>query len=302
MGLLLDSFWRAMAYCLHRRVIAWSLFPLVLMAVMVWVLGYFFWAPAVLKVQQLLDGVGWLHSLWLWLQSHGVGYASELVASVLVVLGSTPIVIVVSLLLVSLFMTPALTRWVAQRRFPALEKKHGGGTLASITWSGGSTLIALIALLVTLPLWFMPPLMLVLTPLIWGWLTYRVMAFDALAEHASKQERRRLFVRNRLALMLIGVICGYLGAAPGIVWASGLVFIAAFWILVPIAIWIYAFVFAFSSLWFAHYCLAALQQMRESRVGGQDELQVPFAPEATAGHAPQARGGGPRGSMPFTGA
>lgn len=302
MGLLLDSFWRAMAYCLHRRVIAWSLFPLVLMAVLVWALGYFFWAPAVLKVQQLLDGVGWLHSLWLWLQGHGVGYASELVASVLVVLGSTPIVVVVSLLLVSLFMTPALTSWVAQRRFPELEKKHGGGTVASITWSGGSTLIALIALLVTLPLWFMPPLMLVLTPLIWGWLTYRVMAFDALAEHASKQERRSLFTRNRMALILIGVICGYLGAAPGIVWASGLVFIAAFWILVPIAIWIYALVFAFSSLWFAHYCLAALQQMRQTRTDAQEEPQIPFAPESAVGGVRGAGSGAPLAPMPSTGA
>jgi hypothetical protein len=29
-----------------------------------------------------------------------------------------------------------------------------------------------------------------------------------------------------------------------------------------VAIWIYTLVFAFSSLWFTHYCLAALQQLR----------------------------------------
>lgn len=57
------------------------------MALMAWLLGYFFWADAVLKVQSLLDGVGWLHSLWLWLQERGVGYASEVVASMFVVLG-----------------------------------------------------------------------------------------------------------------------------------------------------------------------------------------------------------------------
>ncbi|MDO8249940.1 MAG: hypothetical protein Q7T78_09540, partial [Rhodoferax sp.] len=37
---------------------------------------------------------------------------------------------------------------------------------------------------------------------------------------------------------------------------------AAFVILVPLAIWIYTLVFAFSSLWFAHYCLAALRTLR----------------------------------------
>ncbi|MBS0426531.1 MAG: hypothetical protein JSR41_04485, partial [Proteobacteria bacterium] len=62
-----------------------------------------------------------------------------------------------------------------------------------------------------------------------------------------------------------GVLCGYLGAAPSIVWASGLLFAAAFFVLVPIAIWIYTVVFAFSALWFAHYTLDALAQLRAQR-------------------------------------
>jgi hypothetical protein len=39
-------------------------------------------------------------------------------------------------------------------------------------------------------------------------------------------------------------------------------FAPAFIILVPLAIWIYTLVFAFASLWFTHYCLAALQALR----------------------------------------
>lgn len=280
MNLLLDSFWRALAYCLNKRVIAWSLFPLLVMTLMVWSLGYFFWADAVQKVQGLLDGVGWLHSVWIWLQERGVGYASEVVASMLVVLGTAPVIVVLSLLLIAVFMTPALTALVAQKRFPSLEKKQGASTLDSIGWSAGSTVIALIALLITLPLWVIPPLMLLVAPLIWGWLTYRVMAFDALADHASKPERRSLFVRYRVPLIFMGLICGYLGAAPGVVWISGLIFIAAFWVLIPIAIWIYALVFAFSSLWFAHFCLAALEQMRNDPRNKLEEPQVPFAPVA----------------------
>jgi hypothetical protein len=102
----------------------------------------------------------------------------------------------------------------------------------------------------------------VLPPLIWGWLTYRVMAFDALAEHADREERRALLRQHRWPLLGIGVLTGYLGAAPSIVWASGALFAAAFVILVPLAIWIYTLVFAFSSLWFGHYCLAALERLR----------------------------------------
>ncbi|MDR0226605.1 MAG: EI24 domain-containing protein [Burkholderiaceae bacterium] len=280
MGLLLDSFWRAMAYCLHKRVIAWSLFPLVFMAVSAWVLGYFFWADAVLWVDGLLHGVGWLSTVWGWL---GLPAAPDVVSPVLVVLGFTPVLVVVSLLLVALCMTPALVELVARRRFADLERKRGGSLIASLLWSAGSSVIALIALLVSVPLWFVPPLVLVIPPLIWGWLTYRVMAFDALAEHASKPERRELFLRHRFALMLMGVICGYLGAAPAIVWASGVVFIAAFWVLIPVAIWIYALIFAFSSLWFAHFCLAALDRMRGEGPHAAGAPVVPFAPDAPRG-------------------
>jgi hypothetical protein len=37
--------------------------------------------------------------------------------------------------------------------------------------------------------------------------------------------------------------------------------------LVPVAIWIYTLVFAMSSLWFAHFCLAALHALRAQQAG-----------------------------------
>jgi hypothetical protein len=182
-----------------------------------------------------------------------------------VIFAVTPIIVVMSLLLVALMMTPALTALVAEKRFPNLERKKGSSLLAGLLWSLLSTLLALVALVVSIPLWLIPPLILVLPPLIWGWLTYRVMAFDALAVHASSEERHEIFRRHRMTLLGIGVFCGYLGAAPSLIWASGALLAAAFVILVPLAVWIYTLVFAFSSLWFAHYCLAALQALRAER-------------------------------------
>lgn len=116
-----------------------------------------------------------------------------------------------------------------------------------------------------MPFWLIPPLVLVLPPLIWGWLTYRVMTFDALAEHASAEERSTLMRLHRTRLLGMGVICGYLGTVPSIVWASGVLFAAAFVVLVPLAIWIYTLMFAFSALWFGHYGLDALAQLRAQR-------------------------------------
>jgi hypothetical protein len=58
------------------------------------------------------------------------------------------------------------------------------------------------------------------------------------------------------------VVSGYLGAAPSLVWVSGAMAVVLAPVLVPLAIWIYTLVFAFSALWFAHYLLAALHDLR----------------------------------------
>ncbi len=262
MTLLLDSFWRAAAYCLHPRVIALSFLPLGIMVALALGLGYFYWEPALDGMRALLESSAWITRLWGWLEGMGVGNLKTVLAPLIVIFVVTPVIVVLSLLIVAMLMTPALVALVAQRRFDQLERRKGGSLVVSLFWSLGSTLLAVIALVISLPLWLVPPLILVLPPLIWGWLTYRVMTFDVLAEHASKAERIEIFRRHRGQLLGIGILTGYLGAAPSIVWASGVFFVVMAPFLVPVAIWIYTLVFAFSSLWFAHYALAALERLR----------------------------------------
>ncbi|MES2247850.1 MAG: EI24 domain-containing protein [Pseudomonadota bacterium] len=287
MRLLLDSFWRAVAYCMLPRVIVLSLLPLALMVLLAAGLGYFYWDAAVAWTREALDAWPLLSSFWAWIGRLFSADVTAALAPLVVVFGVTPLIVVLSLLIVAGFMAPALTKLAAERRFPTLEQKKGASFFGSVLRSLGATVLALIALVVSMPLWLIPPLVLILPPLIWGWLTYRVMSFDALAEHASPEERAALLRAHRLPLLCIGVLCGYLGAAPSIVWASGLLFAAAFFVLVPIAIWIYTLVFAFSALWFAHYCLDALAQLRAQRAalqpaaGSGDAQQVLEAAETT---------------------
>ena len=275
MSLFLDSFWRAVAYCLHPRVIGLSLLPLVGLVLIAGGMSYFFWDSAIDTVFRWLESSAWLESLNSWLADMGMANLKRVLAPLLVIFGITPLLVVVVLFVVALVMTPAIVRLVARRRFADMERKQGASFFGSAMWSLASTLLALFAMAISLPLWLIPPLILVLPPLIWGWLTYRVMAFDSLSEHASGEERRRVFKEHRMWLLLMGVATGYLGAAPSIVWASGWFFAAAFPILIPVAIWIYTLVFAFSSLWFAHYCLAALANLRSVH-------PLPAAPEASA--------------------
>ena len=262
MPLFLDSFWRALAYCLMPRVMLLSLLPLAMLLVLSLSWGYFYWSPTQDWVRDMLASWQVLQGMMDWLQDNGAGELQSVVVPLVVIFAITPILVVVSLLAVSLMMTPALVDLVVQRRFAHLALKHGGTTVTSLVWTIGSTLAALVAMVITLPLWAVPPLMFIVPPLIWGWLSYRVMVYDALVVHASREERIEIGRQHRVGLLMVGVLTGYLGALPSLVWASGAVFAAAFLVLIPLAIWIYALVFAFTSLWFTHYSLGALEALR----------------------------------------
>jgi hypothetical protein len=277
MNLFLDSFWRAVVYCMRPRVIFLSVLPLVFIVLLTMVTGYFFWDAAIDQVRVWVDSFPYLDQVWRWLESVGAGKLKAVLVPLLVVFAVTPLIVVVSMLAVALMMTPALVDLVAANRFAGLEARNGGGFASSLAWSFFSTLLAALALLISVPLWLLPPLVLLIPPLIWGWLTYRVMAFDALAKHASKEERRVLFKRHGTSLLLMGVICGYLGASPSLVWAMGAGFAPAFVFLVPVAIWIYTFVFAFASLWFTHYCLGALHLLRAQASAAANNPAQPAA-------------------------
>jgi hypothetical protein len=293
MGLILDSFWRAVAYCLHPRVIVLSLLPLLLMAALALGLGYFFWESALDGVRSAFESWSLLATMIHWLDNIGLANLKAVLAPLIVVFLSTPVIVVLALLMVAAFMTPSMLGLVAKRRFPALERKHGGSFLGSTLGALWATGAALVAMAVSIPLWFVPPLVLVIPPLIWGWLTYRVMSYDVLAEHASAEERHVLVRRNRFSLLGMGVLTGYLGAAPSLVWASGAIAIVFAPVLVPVAVWIYTLVFAFSALWFAHFTLAALQALRRERgTTGLDQGMsvVAMSPSAASDAAPTSLG------------
>lgn len=270
---IMDAFWRAIAYCLHPKVVMLSLLPLVLMAIIVMGLGALYWDAAVSAVRAWMDTTSVLSWALAWLDRVGLTGLRAVVAPLIIIFAVTPLVVVMSLVAVSFMMAPSLVGLVAERRFPALTRKHGGSMLQSIGWTLLSVVLALGALILTLPLWWIPPLALILPALIWGWLTYRVMAYDVLAEHASKVERIELMRRFRIQLLIMGVVTGMMGAAPSLIWASGALFAAAFVVLIPVAVWIYTLVFVFSALWFVHFLLQALDEMRHEPMSAMNAAQ-----------------------------
>jgi len=287
---LFDSFWRAAAYCLHPKVVALSLAPLLLVGGTAALLGYFFWEPAVADARAALVDSALLEPVFAWLRAVGGAAWLSVIGPLVIVALAVPLFVVASLLVAALLMTPAIVRLVAARRFPDLEARRGGGFWSGLANSLGCTVVALVALLVSIPFWFVPPLVLVLPPLIWGWLTYRVFAYDVLAVHASRAERRRLLAEQRWPLFGIGIACGVLGAAPSLLWAVSALTLVLAPLLIVVAIWLYTLVFAFSALWFAHYLLAALQRLRHAEAAQALAPREPAADPPLLGHPPFSRG------------
>lgn len=296
MKLLLDSFWRAGAYLFLPRVIGLSLLPLLLACVLAVGLGWFFWTDAIDAVRRTLESWSLVEAALRWVDAHlGVGLRA-LLGPIIVVALAAPLLIILSLLLVAWLMTPAIVTLVRERRFATLEARHGAPMWRAVLWSIGCTVLALLALLVSLPLWLIPPLVMILPPLIWGWLTKQVMSYDVLADMASETERRAVVSEHRWPLLIIGIVTGYLGAAPSLIWAVSSTLLIFAPLLIALSVWLYTLVFVFSALWFAHYALAALAQWRQAHV--VDVVAIPEAPPLSPTDRPALPPGAPTEMAP----
>lgn len=260
---MVDAAWRALAYCLHPRVIYLSLLPLILAGLGLGLLSWFGWEPGVAAVRQALDSWGISQSVLTWLDGAGLGFLRTAAAPFLLVLMVVPLVIVLCLLLVAGLMTPSLVKLVRLRRFPSLLDREATPWWRSLLWSAGASLTALCLFVLSLPLWLIPMFAVLVPPMIWGWLTYRVMAFDTLIDVATPEERNALLKQHHTSLLAMGIMCGYIGAAPAALWAMGALTVILAPLMLLLSVWLYTLVFAFSSLWFAHFLLAALLTQRQ---------------------------------------
>lgn len=275
MNLLFASFWRALALSLHRRVLLVSLLPLLLLTLLYGLWVYAYWAPSLAWVQDWFEHWQWMDGMLSRIGIRPGDRVKDGLTAFLLLLLVTPLLALLSVMVVSLILTPIMTRLVARVHFPLLERRHGASLGGSIVWAIWSTLLALILMLLSVPLWLIAPLILILPPLIWGWLTYRIMSYDALAEHASREERVALMREHRLRLLIIGTLCGLLGALPTLFLASGFWLAVTFMFSIPLAMWLYTLIFAFSGLWFANYTLAALEHMRQQTLRAAAPVGLP---------------------------
>ncbi len=200
---------RAARSQLHPYMLLLTLLPL-LIAALLW--GGVLWSggeTAVNAIQHFLSN----SSLASWVQQGAARIGLERVtwhwetfaAPVLFALLLVPAVVLSVVVIIGMIGAPLAVKHVS-RTYPQVELKPGTGVLASIANALKVSLIFMFAWLLTLPLWLIPPLNLIVPLLLWGWLNYRVMLFDALAAHALPEERQRIVQRHRWSLLVIGVL------------------------------------------------------------------------------------------------
>jgi len=201
----------AAANVLHPRMLWLMLWPM-LVALAVWgSAALFLWATLAVRLaawlQQALDyALAWSHV--------DFGTAALVAANVLLFLGFVPLVYLTALFILSLFGMQQMVGYVAERAFPGLERRHGGG-IAGSGWNSFVALLGMLALgVVSIPLWLFPPLWPIIPLVILGWVNQRLLRYDALAEHADADEMRRIFRARRGALYLLGVLLALVAYVP----------------------------------------------------------------------------------------
>jgi hypothetical protein len=265
---LLRSFGRAFASALHPRMLWLTFMPFIVAAVFWGVVLWFAWQPLIDGARAALDGFALTSLLYRLFGAIGAPQLQTVVAPFVVVAAAIPLIVLTVLTLIATLSMPVVVGHLSKRQFAALDMKRGGTWYGSVFNSLWAALVSLVLLVITLPLWLIPPFFALLPPVIWGWLTYRVMTYDALALHASGEERRALLRRHRWPLIGIGVASGLLGTVPTFIWVSSIWMMVLFPFVAAAMIWVYAFILVFSALWFGFYCLRALQDQRAQAAAG----------------------------------
>jgi hypothetical protein len=261
------SFGMALVGSMHPRILWLSLRPFLIVSVLWGCLIWLIWTPALEALSIFLTTsifTSWIQDGLIWA---GFENARAWIAPLFFVMLIIPLITISLLVLIAFSTVPAIVKIASrQAQFHDLEFKQGGGFFGSLLYSLWSALICLALVMLTLPVWWVPPFVAVLPPLLWGWLTMRLMSYDVLAKHASSEERDLLLQKYRWPLLCMGIVSGMLGAVPTFFWATSALALVLFPIVSFVALWIYSLIFVFAALWFSYFLLDALKQLREEEL------------------------------------
>jgi hypothetical protein len=259
---VLVAFGRGVASQFNVRMLLLALLPLCAAAAAWGVLLWLGLQPTIDMVQRYFAEHDGFAVSGRWLSMFGLAAFKTVIVPLIALWVFLPLMVATALICVGTMALPAIVRHVGSRVYPGLERRRGGSFLGTL-WLTMTSLLLFVALwIATTPLCAFPAVGFAIQPLLWGWLTCRVMAYDVLSGYADVDEREALLRRHRWQLLSIGTVTGLFGVAPSLFWMGGTLSIVLFPFFAVLSICLYVLVFTFSGLWFTHYGLAALRDHR----------------------------------------
>jgi Etoposide-induced protein 2.4 (EI24) len=238
---------RAVQSQFHPKMLLLLIGPFVA-SITVWLLvAYLVWSPITNWFELTLFGSpdqtkANMGTVYKWLINIGIDQPTRIIPNVLATVLLVPLIFVSAVLFISVLAMPVVIRHLTAEQYADVQRLGSLSVTASALNAFKSLLIFFVGYIVTIPLWFIPPLILVVPWLWWGWLNSRLMRFDSLLEHATPQEREQIIRSYKSDYRLLGLS------------AAGLNYIPPLFIAAPV----------FGALAFAHYSLQALRNLRGS--------------------------------------
>jgi len=261
---LIRSLGLALVGTMHPKMLWLSFRPFLIVSIFWGVVIWLIWSLALEMLRTFLTAsifTSWIQS---GLEYVGFDEARAWIAPLFLVILLIPIIAISLLVFIAFSTVPAVVDSVAkQKAYEGIMRIKGGSFVGSFFYTLWSAFICLALVMLTLPVWWIPPLFAILPPLLWGWLTMRLMAYDVLLDHATPDERNQLLEEHRWTLLGMGVVAGMIGAVPTFFWATSVLALVLFPFVSFVALWIYSLIFIFSALWFSHFLLYALKQLRQ---------------------------------------
>lgn len=195
---------------LMRFRIAWIILWPIIASILFWLLvGYFFYDVFFEWIYVLLNET----KIYEWLKNLESNWLESFMMILIDILVFIPLVVMTTLIITAIFVMPTLIKIVAKHYYPELEREYGGTISGSIVNAVVASVVFILIWLVTLPLWAVGAGIVV--PFVAAsFMNQQLFRYDALSEHANKQEFSKICAENRYSLWGLGLCTSLIQFIP----------------------------------------------------------------------------------------
>ena len=212
---------RALRSLLHPKLLLLSALPFLVALVLWGSLTAYFWAPLNASVADWLNHTtavdAMLYLARVAFQWDMAGVIPGL-ARFLILLTVLPLIQATALAIAAVLLMPVLVNHVAARSYAGLERRRGGSFLGGAWFALAGATVFTLLWVATLPLWLVPGLAMVLPVALSAYLNQRLFCYDAIAEHADRDELAAVLRGHRASRYALGGVLGIVNYVPLIGW------------------------------------------------------------------------------------